>query len=75
MSAAMSALSELEAMAALACPRSPANSYGPQPYNSEHVDERLDALMEKKYRVAEDFLKPLDSEDKLAPRTVLWIGE
>jgi SNF2 family DNA or RNA helicase len=28
-------------------------------------DERLDVLMEKKYRVAEDFLKPLDSEDEL----------
>jgi SNF2 family DNA or RNA helicase len=29
-------------------------------------DERLDVLMEKKYRVAEDFLKPLDSEDELS---------
>jgi hypothetical protein len=28
-------------------------------------DERLDVLMEKKYRVAEDFLKPLDNEDQL----------
>ena len=28
-------------------------------------DERLDVLMDKKYRVAEDFLKPLDSEDEL----------
>jgi hypothetical protein len=28
-------------------------------------DERLDVLMEKKYRVAEDFLKPLDNEDEL----------
>jgi SNF2 family DNA or RNA helicase len=29
-------------------------------------DERLDVLMEKKYRVAEDFLKPLDNEDELS---------
>jgi SNF2 family DNA or RNA helicase len=28
-------------------------------------DERLDVLMEKKYRVAADFLKPLDNEDEL----------
>jgi hypothetical protein len=28
-------------------------------------DERLDVLMEKKYRVAENFLKPLDTEDDL----------
>jgi hypothetical protein len=28
-------------------------------------DERLDALMETKYRIAEDFLKPLDTEDEL----------
>jgi SNF2 family DNA or RNA helicase len=28
-------------------------------------DERIDALMENKYRMAEDFLKPLDTEDEL----------
>jgi superfamily II DNA or RNA helicase len=28
-------------------------------------DERLDTLMEVKYRLAEEFLKPLDSEDQL----------
>jgi hypothetical protein len=28
-------------------------------------DERLDILMDKKYRIAQDFLKPLDNEDEL----------
>lgn len=28
-------------------------------------DERLDILMERKYRLAEDFLRPLDTEDEL----------
>jgi SNF2 family DNA or RNA helicase len=28
-------------------------------------DERLDALMERKYRLAHDFLKPLDTEEEI----------
>ena len=33
-------------------------------------DERLDALMELKYRLAEDFLKPLDTEEQLGSQLV-----
>ena len=29
------------------------------------VDERLDWLMENKYRLAQDFLRPLETEDQL----------